>query len=122
MKINTPIEELVGDHPSEFVEFMNYCRALKFEQDPDYKYCQNLFTGCLSRHNFDPSIFDFTWKVNRLAKEKKALKNSLMNILIKKPKRKDEVATEEQKAQDQIRKEEEKGDTFQEHVKELNYK
>ena len=62
MKMNTPIEELVkmkidnvqsgnqrvshsteGDNieetvPLEFVEFMKYCRDLKFDEKPDYNF------------------------------------------------------------------------------------
>ena len=43
----------------------------------------------MARHNFDPKVFDYTWKQNRLAKDKEALKNSLMNIIQKKPKKKE---------------------------------
>lgn len=41
----------------------------------------------MQRHNLDPRVFDYTWKQNRLAKDKEALKNSLMNIIAKKPKK-----------------------------------
>ena len=41
----------------------------------------------MERHSFDPTVFDYTWKQNRLAKDKEALKNSLMNIIHKKPKK-----------------------------------
>jgi hypothetical protein len=36
-KIETPLEELCKKLPNEFKEFMDYCRALKFEQEPNYK-------------------------------------------------------------------------------------
>ena len=92
MKIKTSLEDLVDDGPSEFVEYMKYCRSLSFEQDPNYKYCLDIFMGCLRRHNFDPNTLDYTWKVNRLAKDKEALKSQLMNLIAKKPKKKDEVS------------------------------
>ena len=41
----------------------------------------------MERLSFDPTVFDYTWKQNRLAKDKEALKNSLMNIIHKKPKK-----------------------------------
>ena len=41
----------------------------------------------MQRHNFDPKIYDFTWKQNRLSKDKEALKASLLNIIHKKPKK-----------------------------------
>ncbi len=40
----------------------------------------------MTRHGFDPKITDFTWKQNRLSKDKEALKNSVLNIISKKPK------------------------------------
>ena len=40
----------------------------------------------MNRHNFDGRIFDYTWKQNRLSKDKEALKNSMMNVIRKKTK------------------------------------
>lgn len=64
---------------------MEYCRSLKFEQEPNYKQCIGLFEGCAARHNFDMGTKDFTWKQNRLSKDKEALKAQLMNVIKKKP-------------------------------------
>lgn len=64
---------------------MEYCRSLKFEQEPNYRTCLNFFEGCLSRHQHDPRVFDYTWKQNRLSKDKEALKNSMLNVIRKKP-------------------------------------
>ena len=36
---------------------MEYCRSLKFEQEPNYKQCIGLFENCLARHNFDAKVF-----------------------------------------------------------------
>jgi len=83
------LDELCKGHPPEFKEFMEYCRALKFEEDPDYKYIVGLFEKCMQRHNFDPKITDYTWKQNRLSKDKEALKNSVLNVIKKKPKEAD---------------------------------
>ena len=66
---------------------MEYCRSLKFEQEPNYKTCVAFFENCMTRHNFDANVFDFTWKQNRLAKDKDALKRELMNLIQKKPKK-----------------------------------
>ena len=41
----------------------------------------------MDRHNFDASVYDYTWKQNRLAKDKDALKKELMNLIQKKPKK-----------------------------------
>ena len=80
------MEELCRGHPVEFREFMEYCRKLKFEQEPDYRLCINFFESCMQRHEFDGRVMDFTWKQNRLSKDKEALKNSMLNVIRKKPK------------------------------------
>lgn len=83
-KLETSLDELCKGFPIEFKEFMEYCRSLKFEQDPDYKYIIDLFEKCMARHGFDPKVLDFTWKQNRLSKDKEMLKNSVMNVIKKK--------------------------------------
>lgn len=50
----------------------------------------------MQRHNFDPRIFDYTWKQNRLSKDKEALKNSMLNVIRKKPR----AAATKENAQD----------------------
>jgi len=65
---------------------MEYCRSLKFEDDPDYKFCIGLFEKCMKRNSLDAKLLDFTWKENRLSKDKEALKNSMMDVIRKKPK------------------------------------
>lgn len=65
---------------------MEYTRSLKFEEDPDYKYMIGLFEKCMIRHNYDLKLMDYTWKQNRLVKDKEALKNSVLNVIKKKPK------------------------------------
>ena len=42
-KISTTLEELCKDQPQEFYDFMSYCRNLKFEEEPNYRYCVGLF-------------------------------------------------------------------------------
>ena len=84
--METTLDELCKGYPPEFKEYMEYCRALKFEEDPDYKYMIGLFERCMKNHNFDPTVLDFTWKQNRLSKDKEALKNSVLNVIKKKPK------------------------------------
>lgn len=39
----------------------------------------------MERHHFDARVFDYTWKQNRLSKDKEALKNSMLNVIRKKP-------------------------------------
>ena len=91
-KIETSLEELCRGQPHEFKEFMEYCRALKFEQEPNYKTCYNLFESCMNRHKLYGRIMDYTWKQNRLSRDKEALNNSVLNVIRKKPETKAKAA------------------------------
>lgn len=65
---------------------MEYCRSLKFEDEPDYKFCVQLFEKCMKRNNLDPKVVDYTWKQNRLSKDKEELKKSMLDVIRKQPK------------------------------------
>ena len=45
-KIETNLEELCKGIPSEFREFMEYVRALKFDEDPNYERLFKFFENC----------------------------------------------------------------------------
>ena len=90
-KLETRLEDLCNGVPQEFYDFMAYCRSLQFEEQPNYQYCLGLFRKCLQRHNLDPNVCDYSWKQNFLSKDKQALKNSMLNIIRKKPKMNGEV-------------------------------
>ena len=40
----------------------------------------------MKRNNLDPKVLDYTWKQNRLSKDREALKNSMLDVIRKKPK------------------------------------
>ena len=40
----------------------------------------------MKRHSLDAKVLDFTWKQNRLSKDKELLKNSMLDVLNKKAK------------------------------------
>jgi len=84
--METSLDELCKGYPSEFKEYMEYCRKLGFEEDPDYRHIIGLLERCLTRHQLDAKLLDYTWKQNRLTKDKEALKNSVLNVIKKKPK------------------------------------
>ncbi|XP_036354894.1 casein kinase I-like [Octopus sinensis] len=42
-KISTSVESLCHGFPNEFAMYLNYCRALRFEETPDYFYLRQLF-------------------------------------------------------------------------------
>lgn len=84
------IEELCKDQPEEFREFMHYCRGLSFTQDPDYSYIIGLFEGCMKKNSYNTKLPDFIWNKNRLVLEKEAIKQQMMKVIDKKPKKKEE--------------------------------
>ena len=59
--MSTPIEVLCKGSPVEFSTYLNYCRALRFEDRPDYPYLRRLFKDLFMREGFDnDGMFDWT--------------------------------------------------------------
>ncbi len=51
MKKRMTDDILIGDkNNSEFIEFLKYCRNLRFEETPDYNYLRGLMTKCYSKN------------------------------------------------------------------------
>lgn len=60
-KMSTPVEILCKNQPAEFATYLNYCRALRFEDKPDYNYLRRLFRELFHRKNYkNDYIFDWT--------------------------------------------------------------
>jgi serine/threonine protein kinase len=54
-------------YPSEFQEYFNYCRGLKFDEEPNYAYLKQLFRDLFHRLGFvNDGIYD--WDIKK-AKE-----------------------------------------------------
>ena len=60
LKENTPIEELCEGMPNEFIQYLTYCRNLKFTEIPDYTYLRTLFIDLfLSKEHFLDHQYDW---------------------------------------------------------------
>ncbi|KAK1420568.1 hypothetical protein QVD17_22268 [Tagetes erecta] len=60
-KMLTPIEVLCKSYPSEFMSYFHYCRAVKFEDKPDYSYLRRLFRDLFIREGYQfDYVFDWT--------------------------------------------------------------
>ena len=59
-KMATPVEVLCMGYPPEFAVYLNYCRGLQFEEEPDYMYLRQLFHILFRtlNHQYD---FTFDW-------------------------------------------------------------
>jgi len=66
IKADISIDDLCLNQPDEFKQYMHYCRQLKFDEEPDYKLAIGFFESCLVRHEYDPTVFNYTWKTRRL--------------------------------------------------------
>ena len=52
MKKKMSEDILIGDkNNQEFIDFMKYCRELKFEEKPDYNYLRGLMLKCISKNS-----------------------------------------------------------------------
>ena len=60
-KMGTQIEVLCKGYPSEFVNYLNYCRSLRFEDRPDYAYLRRSLKDLFFREGFQfDYVFDWT--------------------------------------------------------------
>jgi casein kinase 1 len=48
-KMSTPIEVLTKGYPIEFTTYFQYCRALRFDDKPDYSYMRKIFRDLFTR-------------------------------------------------------------------------
>ena len=64
MKIKTGIEELCLGLPEEFVQYMNYCRNLKFEDRPDYAFLRKLFKDLFYKMGYEYD-YVFDWMLQK---------------------------------------------------------
>ena len=56
IKLNTPLEVLCQGFPEEFSMYLNYCKSLKFEDQPDYIYVKRLFKDLYARLGFESDL------------------------------------------------------------------
>jgi serine/threonine protein kinase len=60
-KISTPVQALCKGYPQEFERYINYVRQLRFDQEPDYAYCRQLFRDLFTRNGF---AYDYVYDWN----------------------------------------------------------
>ncbi|KAF8595048.1 kinase-like protein [Ceratobasidium sp. AG-I] len=60
-KMTTPTDLLCRGFPNEFGIFLNYCRALRFDDKPDYSYLRKLFRDLFVRKGYQYDyVFDWS--------------------------------------------------------------
>jgi len=71
--MSTPVEILCKHFPTEFATYLNYCRALRFDDKPDYAYLRRLFRDLFFRQGY-AADYRFDWSVLNYKHDK--IKNS----------------------------------------------
>merc|ERR1712226_401748 len=67
----TSIESLCEGMPPVFLSYMNYCRALRFDDKPDYRYLRRLFKDLYRSQGFiKDGMFDWSQDRRQNAKDK----------------------------------------------------
>ena len=79
MKKYMKIEDLCRRLPNEIIEYMNYAKSLKFEQEPDYKYLKNLFKIILKKNNVRFDKYIYSWCRNDNLNKKDLITNKINN-------------------------------------------
>ena len=60
-KMSVSLETLCKGYPAEFVNYLNYCRSLRFEDKPDYPYLRRSLKDLFFREGFQyDGMFDWT--------------------------------------------------------------
>ena len=61
LKQQTATKKLCDGCPIEFSMFLNYCKGLRFEEDPDYDYLRRLFRNLAKKNKIEYDwIFDWS--------------------------------------------------------------
>jgi serine/threonine protein kinase len=60
-KNSTTVEELCQNFPQEFFDYINYCKALGFEEEPDYNYLRKMFRDLFDMLQYE---WDFVYDWN----------------------------------------------------------
>lgn len=69
-KTNTSPEELCEGLPTEFSEYLRYCRSLEFEENPNYPRVKRQFRDLFKREGFDYDfVYDWDFTVPEEGKE-----------------------------------------------------
>ena len=71
LKKNTSPEILCKNLPNEFLEYMNYCKKLKFEEKPDYEYLKGLLQKVADKNNIDINAVKYDWEIKGVEYEEK---------------------------------------------------
>jgi serine/threonine protein kinase len=87
IKKNMETEKLLKHGPNELIEYINYCKQMEYEQDPDYDYLTNLFKNMIFINLKETIDYKFDWVTEEQARlhmklTGKSLENSINSNII----------------------------------------
>ena len=87
IKKNMETEKLLKHGPNELIEYINYCKQMEYEQDPDYDYITNLFKNIIFINLKETIDYKFDWVTEEQARlhmklTGKSLENSINSNII----------------------------------------
>ena len=68
-------EQLLSGFPSELVSYINYCKLLKYEQEPDYNYLSGLFINIIKNGLKEEIDYKYDWIKNDIDLQKSIREN-----------------------------------------------
>ena len=71
--------KLFENIPSEFEEYINYSRNLKFDEDPNYSYLRSLFEKILFKFSFNTKKLCFSWINQKISRNQSLINNKNKN-------------------------------------------
>ena len=79
-KLTITIESLLKNYPQELINYIKYCRILKYEQDPDYEYLIELFKNVITTKLNDKIDYKFEWTNNDDVENHKKYKEQSLDL------------------------------------------
>jgi serine/threonine protein kinase len=61
IKKQIPTEQLLKNGPQELINYLNYCKGMQYEQDPDYDYLTQLFKDLINKTLKDKIDYRYDW-------------------------------------------------------------
>ena len=61
VKRNMETENLLKNGPQELIDYLNYCKKMEYEQEPDYNYLTKLFKDLITKTLKENIDYKFDW-------------------------------------------------------------
>jgi len=116
-KLATSTESLCKGYPLEFCSYLNYSKALKFEEKPDYKYLKGIFRELMGKNGWEyDGIFDWSENVKNV---NNGAQNNKENVK-KEPENNENIITNKKKEEIVIEKKRENEKNVNNNEKNVN--